>query len=364
VKIAKKFVFGLSLRGLNKHAKWAPVLGLAIGFGLTIAQPVQASSFWNSSTVPGLPAAANDGGAVTLGLQFRSDVAGTVTGIRFYKGSSNTGTHTGILWSATGTKLASVTFTNETASGWQQANFPAAVGNAANTTYVVSYQAPRGNYADDLNYKWSALSAAPLHVYGTAPGVFAYGATPAFPNQNWNGSNYYVDVVFAPSGTSGATYSITGKITGAAATVNLSGAASASVKTDASGNFTFTGLANGTYLVAPSQSGYSFNPATASVKVNGANVTGVSFTASQSVSHNVSLSWTASTSSGIAGYKVYRAGVSGGPYSLVSSVVTSTTFVDANVVAGDTYYYVTTAVTSGGVESGYSNQASAVIPAP
>ncbi len=47
-------------------------------------------------------------------------------GIRFYKGVANTGTHMGALWSSTGAKLANVTFSGETASGWQQANFSSA----------------------------------------------------------------------------------------------------------------------------------------------------------------------------------------------------------------------------------------------
>ena len=55
-------------------------------------------------------------------MKFRSDVAGQVTGVRFYKGSGNTGTHIGNLWSSTGTLLASATFTGESASGWQQVN--------------------------------------------------------------------------------------------------------------------------------------------------------------------------------------------------------------------------------------------------
>ena len=58
-------------------------------------------------------------------MKFRSDQAGFVKGVRFYKGSGNTGTHVGSLWSVTGTLLASATFTNESASGWQEATFPA-----------------------------------------------------------------------------------------------------------------------------------------------------------------------------------------------------------------------------------------------
>jgi Domain of unknown function (DUF4082) len=60
-----------------------------------------------------------DSGAATLGVKFRYDVAGTINGIRFYKGAGNAGTHMGLLYSSTGTLLGQATFTGETASGWQ-----------------------------------------------------------------------------------------------------------------------------------------------------------------------------------------------------------------------------------------------------
>lgn len=81
--------------------------------------------------------------------------------------------------------------------------------------------------------------------------------------------------------------------------------------------------------------------------------------------HSVSLTWAVSTSPSITGYNVYRGMVSGGPYTkLNSSLVTATTYIDATVEAGETYYYVTTALNSQGVESSNSNQAEAVIPSP
>ena len=80
--------------------------------------------------------------------------------------------------------------------------------------------------------------------------------------------------------------------------------------------------------------------------------------------HSVALSWSPSSSSGISSYKVYRGTVSGGPYSLLTSGVSSTSYTDSNVQSGSTYYYVTTAVDSSGAESGYSNETQAVIPMP
>ena len=80
--------------------------------------------------------------------------------------------------------------------------------------------------------------------------------------------------------------------------------------------------------------------------------------------HSVSLSWSPSSSPGISSYKVYRGNVSGGPYSLLTSGVSSTSYTDTNVQSGTTYYYVTTAVDSSAAESSYSNETQAVIPMP
>jgi fibronectin type 3 domain-containing protein len=80
--------------------------------------------------------------------------------------------------------------------------------------------------------------------------------------------------------------------------------------------------------------------------------------------HAVSLSWTASTST-VTGYNVFRGTQSGGPYTMLnSSLLSGTTYTDTTVQAGQTYYYVTTAVNSADVESQYSNQVQAVVPSP
>jgi len=79
---------------------------------------------------------------------------------------------------------------------------------------------------------------------------------------------------------------------------------------------------------------------------------------------SVSLSW-ADGSSGVAGYNVFRSSVSGGPYAQINSAVEPTpAFTDSSVVAGETYYYVTTAVNGSGEQSAYSNEAKAIVPNP
>ena len=81
------------------------------------------------------------------------------------------------------------------------------------------------------------------------------------------------------------------------------------------------------------------------------------------VHHRITLSWTASTSSGAdcCTYRVYRGAVSGGPYSQVASGLSATTWDDTAVANGTTYYYVATAVNTAGAESGHSNEAIATV---
>jgi len=154
-------------------------------------------------------ASANDSSAVELGVKFRSDGAGTITGIRFYKGTGNTGTHIGNLWTITGQRLATATFASETASGWQQVNFAQPVAITANTVYVASYFAPAGHYAADNDYfSTKGVDNPPIHLLqegvSGSNGVFSYGTTSTFPTSSYQSTNYWVDVVFtAGSGGGG-----------------------------------------------------------------------------------------------------------------------------------------------------------------
>ncbi len=155
-------------------------------------------TIWDNSTVPAV-LAQDDPDPIEVGLKFRSVIDGYVTGIRFYKGSANTGTHVGNLWTSTGTLLGSVTFVNETSSGWQYQALTSPVPINSNTTYVVSYHAPAGRYSADAYYfNGSGVDRYPLRALANGEdggnGVYAYGAS-AFPNQTYNSANYWVDVV-------------------------------------------------------------------------------------------------------------------------------------------------------------------------
>jgi Domain of unknown function (DUF4082)/Bacterial Ig-like domain/Purple acid Phosphatase, N-terminal domain/Bacterial Ig domain len=146
-------------------------------------------SLYESDYAPAIPSHP-DSGSVELGIRFTADTNGWVTGVRFYKGATNTGTHTGSLWSATGQMLATGTFTGESATGWQTLAFDAPVQVTAGTTYVASYHAPNGNYAADLGLFAGTVDNPPLHAQAS---VYDYGAGPRYPSST-SSAGYGVDV--------------------------------------------------------------------------------------------------------------------------------------------------------------------------
>jgi hypothetical protein len=181
------------------------------GPGITVTMSCPCS-IWGPATTP-RTIDSGDPASIEVGVKFRVDTFGYVTGIRFYKASANTGTHIGNLWTASGQLLASATFTGETASGWQQVNFAQPVALNTNTTYVASYFAPKGHYSQDGYYFYTTpplgtnptittVDSPPLHALrntnGVVNGVYTYSASSAFPTSSTNASNYYVDPVFTP----------------------------------------------------------------------------------------------------------------------------------------------------------------------
>ncbi|MGB3376349.1 MAG: N,N-dimethylformamidase beta subunit family domain-containing protein, partial [Microbacterium sp.] len=166
--------------------------------GTTRAVAVSGPFSAQGQAVPAL-ASSTDTQPVELGQRFSTAIDGFVSGVRFYKGANNLGTHTGSLWSADGERLATVTFVGETPTGWQTALFDAPVAVTASTDYVISYTAPQGGYAYVDNYwPYQGRASTPVIVtsgVGSAsPGL--YGHAGSFPTMTWGDSNYYVDVVF------------------------------------------------------------------------------------------------------------------------------------------------------------------------
>ncbi len=173
---------------------------------VTLTVNVSTSTLFNPNSTPAT-ISVNDSSAVELGVKFQAASSGKVVGVRFYKGPQNTGPHIGNLWTSAGALLATVTFTGETASGWQQSNFSSPVTLTIGATYVVSYHTSTGFYSADGNYFANAVTNGPLTALSSAPsggnGVYAYGSSSVFPTSSYNSGNYWVDVAFAAAGALG-----------------------------------------------------------------------------------------------------------------------------------------------------------------
>jgi len=219
---------------------------------------------------------------------------------------------------------------------------PASAGSASGTLAVVS---TAGN--SPLNIALSGTETAQSQL-SVSPTSLSFGNAVVGANSSLNGS-------LEATGSS---------VTISAASTN-------------SNEFVLSGISLPTTLTASQTTSFTvtFEPATAgtasstlSFSSDAANspttqaLTGNGTVAPQ---HSVALSWDASTGPDVVGYNIYRGSVSGGPYSKMNSALeASTAYTDYTVAAGQTYYYVTTAVDGSGIESAYSNQAQAVIPTP
>jgi hypothetical protein len=146
-------------------------------------------------TQPNETDGAGSAGDYELGMRFSASVNGTITGIRYWRAASETGTHTGRIWSNAGTQLASVVFTNDAGSGWKTQALATPLNITAGTQYVVSVNVA-ARYAATTSGFSSAISNGGL----TAPvGAGIFNTAPvSFPNASYSNTNYFRDVVFIP----------------------------------------------------------------------------------------------------------------------------------------------------------------------
>ena len=194
----------------------------AVSFTVVEPPPVVGQSLFTSQT-PQLTNV-NDGVSYELGMKFTATSTGKIAGIRFWKSSAETGTHTGKIYSSTGALLASVVFTSETASGWQQANLASPLSIAANTQYTVSVDTGAGYYVATNSGLASQVTNGNLKSVVGSNGVF--GPVGSRPTNSWQNSNYFRDVVFvpdaAPVDSAAPTTSITSPANGSLVTKNKS----------------------------------------------------------------------------------------------------------------------------------------------
>ena len=158
-------------------------------------------SLFNGAGTPeftNLDTANGRGGAgpysLEMGVKLRVTQPAELEGIRFYKATDETGTHVGRLWTGSGQLVASVTFTGESASGWQEQSFASPVDLAPGQTYVVSVGF--NSRFNMTRYVFgSQITSGPLQsVVDGQNGIFS-DAGGVFPTQSWGDSNYWVDGV-------------------------------------------------------------------------------------------------------------------------------------------------------------------------
>ncbi len=232
-------------------------------------------------------------------------ISGTITGSSgatvTLSGAANATTTAGGSgnFSFTGLGNGSYTVTpSETGYSFTPANKAVTIGNAnvtgvsftaAAVTYSISGTITAGSGATvTLSGAGNATTTADGsgNFSFTGLGNGSYTVTPSETGYSFTPANKAVTISSANlTGVSfvatAVTYSISGTITGGTgATITLSGKSSATTTADGSGNFSFSSLVNGNYAITPSLTGYTFTPATQAVTINGANVAGISFTAS------------------------------------------------------------------------------------
>jgi len=346
---------GVSVSGLAVPATIAPSqsVPLTVTFAPATGGPVAGSiTVTNNEGVNAV--AAVTGAGVQAGLSvtpssasFGSVVTGSTNSKTIQLKNSGTASLTVSQVAATGSGFSvsgisgPFTLAPGASSNFNVQYAPTAAGAANGSVSIVS-NAPNSPATVSL----SGTGTAATYTLSVSPGSLSFGsvtdgstASQGFSVTNTGNSNVAISGISA----TGAGYSI---VSGGSA-VTLSPNQSASVNVQFAP--TVAGSANGAVTVLSNATGS-----------NGVTLSGTGV--APQVNHAVALNWGASSSS-VAGYNVYRSSVSGSSYAKVnSSLVGGVSFTDSNVQAGQTYYYVATAVDAGGTESVFSNEVSAIVP--
>jgi len=261
------------------------------------------------------------------------------------------------------TNTASVTVSSASISGSgfsiSSLTTPFSLSVGATTYFTIAFRpTASGTFTGSLTLKNSSgMALVTVALSGTGSGS-TKSLVSSTSNLNFGnetvGQSTTLGVVLINTGNSSVTISgvsISG--TGYSVTSGISGATLAAGQT-ATMNIVFAPKSTGTFTGTVTVISNATTTAPA-VAVNG---TGIS-----STSHSVALGWTASTSSGVIGYNVYRSTISGTSYTRINSSPTaSLKYTDGSVASGGTYYYVVSAVSSTGAEGAHSAQIKAVIP--
>ena len=278
--------------------------------GSTQTQPPPPASYTVTGTIS--PTVGGNGATVTLSGGANATTTANSSGVFTFTSiadgtytltPSKTGftfTPTSLNITVSGGNVSGIAFTDAVQTfGISGTISPTAGGNGATVTLSGAGSATTTANSSGA-YSFTGLADG---TYTIRPSKTGYTFNPGSLNATVNGVNV-TGINFTDTAVTNPTFSISGTISSAAngsgATVTLSGAANGTTTANGSGNYTFTGLANGTYTVTPSKTGFTFSPTSLNATVNGANVTGVNFTATAQTNPTYTISGTITGGSGVA----------------------------------------------------------------
>ena len=311
----------------------------AVAFGGVSASSVLYISSTQLQAVTPAHASGTVNMAVTQGPHNQS---ATLTGGYTYVSSSSSSTNSVSVSSASPSQGPTTggTVVTITGTGFQTGN-AVSFGSVQSTAVTVSSNTQIQAMSPPESAGTVAVTVTNSSAQSSSlPSAFTYTSAPSVTSISPNSGPV----------TGGSTVTILGSGFQSGATVTFGGIAAQSV--------TIVGSTQIQAVTPVSPAG------TVSITVTNSNSQSGTLASVFSYFHTVGLAW-ADNSSGLSGFNVYRSSTSGGPYTRINStLLPATTFTDSSVQAGQTYFYVTTAVNSSNVESGYSNQAQTVVPSP
>jgi hypothetical protein len=268
-------------------------------YNLSIVEVLATSGVAPTWTLSGsiTPANLGTGATVTLGGASSATTTADSNGNYSFTGLANgsytvTPTKSGISFSPAnqpvtinGANQSGINFTAQTVTYTISGNIsPASLGTGAMVT--LGGASSETTTADSNgNYSFTGLANGSYTVTPTKSGI---SFSPANKPVTINGANQSAVNFTAQAAAYGISGTITPASLGTGATVALGGASSATTTADSNGNYSFTGLANGSYTVTPTKSGTSFSPLNQSVVVSGASQSGINFTAQATSTYTIS----------------------------------------------------------------------------
>jgi hypothetical protein len=304
-------------------------------------------------TQTGIPVRDGRGGTgpwtYELGTRFTVNTTTSLTALKFWKDAQETGTHVGRVWNAAGTQLASVTYQNESASGWQRQALGSPLTLNPGQVYTMSVGLNM-YYVNAKQGLGAPLSSGPATTLADGSNGSFNLTAGSFPNQSWNATNYFVDGVFKLPTSPARTPAVTTRTPAAGATgvaVSTKVTATFNVGLDSSTVTTSSVTLKAGTTAIPASVAYNDDTQTITLTPNSALDTGTTYTVTLGTAIRSDdetplsspVSWTFSTipptapvvtstspSSGAANAGLYAPVTATFDQSLTASTVTTSTF--------------------------------------